>query len=414
MHEKAYFQRVTDLLARRHVYDDTLWSYGLKHDVTAAAREFLRHQDGFVRSCGDCLDCTLLTIDPVERRAYQHAEYWPLVNARAHRLGARRQIVNDRLLEQYSRLTKILTYRKGLDDDDLMAVTYYLLLQDRVEEAIGFFDRVNPKALATTLPYDYFKTYIAFCREDVKTARQIAAAYKDYPVDRWRNLFTAALAQLDEIDGEAVAKVVDDKDRAQLQTAMADTEASFDFTVEARKIRLNYQAVKEVRINYYLMDIELLFSRNPFVQQYSGPFSTIRPNHTEPVALKADQKKTVIDLPEQFHKANVMVEIIAGGVKKSQACYANAMAVQIVENYGQVTVAGAESGKGLAKVYVKVYARMKDGQVQFYKDGYTDLRGKFDYTSLNTNELDNVDKFSLLILSETDGAVVREAGPPKR
>jgi hypothetical protein len=66
------------------------------------------------------------------------------------------------------------------------------------------------------------------------------------------------------------------------------------------------------------------------------------------------------------------------------------------------------------KVYVKVYGQMQDGSVQFYKDGYTDLRGRFDYTSLNTNELDYVNKFSLLILSEDFGAVVREAASPKR
>ena len=71
-------------------------------------------------------------------------------------------------------------------------------------------------------------------------------------------------------------------------------------------------------------------------------------------------------------------------------------------------------GRPLAKVYVKVYARMRGGAVQFYKDGYTDLRGRFDYTSLSTDELDRVERFALLILSETDGAAVREAAPPKR
>ena len=52
--------------------------------------------------------------------------------------------------------------------------------------------------------------------------------------------------------------------------------------------------------------------------------------------------------------------------------------------------------------------------MQFYKDGYTDLRGRFDYASLSTNELDVAQKFSLLILSDDHGAVVREANPPKR
>jgi hypothetical protein len=52
--------------------------------------------------------------------------------------------------------------------------------------------------------------------------------------------------------------------------------------------------------------------------------------------------------------------------------------------------------------------------VKFFKDGYTDFRGRFDYVSLNTNELDNTEKLALLILSEEHGAVIREADPPKR
>ena len=110
----------------------------------------------------------------------------------------------------------------------------------------------------------------------------------------------------------------------------------------------------------------------------------------------------------------MMVEIIAGGVKKSQPYFANSLALQVIENYGQIKVTDQKSGAPLPKVYVKVYARMKDGRSKFYKDGYTDLRGRFDYASLNTNELDAADKFALLVMCETDGAVVREANPPKQ
>ena len=90
------------------------------------------------------------------------------------------------------------------------------------------------------------------------------------------------------------------------------------------------------------------------------------------------------------------------------------MAIQLVESYGQVRVADEVSGKPIPKVYVKAYAQLNNGQVRFYKDGYTDLRGRFDYSSLSTNDLDNVKKFSLLISSEENGATVREAKPPKR
>jgi hypothetical protein len=90
------------------------------------------------------------------------------------------------------------------------------------------------------------------------------------------------------------------------------------------------------------------------------------------------------------------------------------LSVQTTENYAQVKVNDRSTGKPLPKTYVKVYAQMQDGQVKFYKDGYTDLRGRFDYGSVSTNELDNVKKFSLLVMSEDKGALIREASPPKR
>ncbi|MBN2582419.1 MAG: hypothetical protein JXL80_05075, partial [Planctomycetes bacterium] len=413
MADKDFFAKITALLDARHAYDHTLWSYGIKHGVTAAARQYLEHSDSFVNQCGDYIDTALLTIDPVIRRSYEHLEYSPLVNARAHRLGQRWTIVNDRFDEQYKHLMRVLAYRPSLDDADLMSVTYYLLLQDRVEDALAFLGRVNAEKLATRLQYDYLRTYADFFTLDHKVARGIAKKYEDYPVDRWRKLFQAVLAQLDEIEGKT-AKVVDDEDRTQTQTRLAETEPGFDFSVESRKITLNYQNLDEVTVNYYLMDIELLFSRQPFVQQVSGQFSTIRPNHTETVKLPKNDKTKTFDLPKQFHNSNVLVEISGGGVTKSQAYCANSLALQVIENYGQLKLTHADSGKPLPVVYVKVYARMKSGEVQFYKDGYTDLRGRFDYSSLSTNELDNVARFSLLVLSETDGVVIREAAPPKR
>jgi len=413
MQEQGFFRRAIALLDQRHSYNHTLWSYALKHDELPALREFLQHTDPWLAQCGAYIDCRLVTIDPVVRKSYQHMEYLPLVNARAHRLGKSRKILNDRFFEQYIRLMRVLSYRPKLDDDDLMSLTYYLLLQDRIEDGQAFFAQADPKKLLTALQHDYFAAYLDFYADAPKSARTIAARYADYPVDRWRNVFTNVTAQLDELEGKG-AKVVDKDDAAQKQAALAATEASFDFKVEARKVALQYQNLPEAQVNYYLMDVELLFSRNPFVQAQTGQFAYIRPNET--AMLKLDPAKTalVFDLPEKFHNSNVMVEIIGGGVAKAQAYYANALALQVIETYGQVKIANEKTNKPLPKVYVKVYARMKDGQTKFYRDGYTDLRGRFDYASLSTNELDNVERFSLLVLSDTDGAVVREAAPPKR
>jgi len=413
MQDPLVFEQITNLLNKRHVYASTLWSYSIKHDRAALIREYLQHHNSFVSTCGAYLDSPLLTINPVLRKSYQHRDYRPLVNARAHQLGRRRRILNDRFHQQYHALMNILSFRAQLDDHDRMSVTYYMLLQDRIEPAQRFFAGVKRAALPVKLQHDYFTAYFDFFNEEPTIARDIASRYADYPVDRWRNAFTSIITQLDELEG-AVAKVVDKENRGQQQTQLAATEPSLDFKVEAKKVKIAFQNLKQVTVNYYLMDIELLFSRNPFVQQFSGRFSHIRPNMTAVVDLPAGKPGFEFELPEELHNSNVLVEITGGGQTRSQAYYSHSLALQVIENYGQVRVTHQETGRALSRTYVKVYARMKDGKVKFYKDGYTDLRGRFDFTSLNTNELDFVQKFSLLVLSEKHGAVVREAAPPKR
>ena len=90
------------------------------------------------------------------------------------------------------------------------------------------------------------------------------------------------------------------------------------------------------------------------------------------------------------------------------------MEVKTSENYGQLKVTDGAGGKPLAKVYVKVYARLADGQVKFHKDGYTDQRGRFDYASVSTPERQGVERFAILALSEERGAMIREVAPPQQ
>jgi hypothetical protein len=415
MKDKAFFSSVIALLTNAHVYNHTLWSYGVYHQDPAVTRTFLMHMDGFVQQCGMDLASPLLDIKPVERHWYQHKEYWPLVNARAHKLGREREITNEPLLQQYKEFLNRLMYHAELSAEDRLAAAYYLLLQDRVTEGLAFFDSVDREAIATKMQYDYAAVYAAFYREELDKAREIAAGYAEYPVDRWRERFASAVAQLDEIAGGA-ATVIEEDNREQEQTKLAATEPSFDFKVEARQVKLNYQNLQSVTVNYYLMDIELLFSTNPFVEGQTGQFAWIQPNLTQTLTLGEDvaSGKTTFDLPEEFRNANVLVEIVAGGKRTSQPYYANSLAVQVVENYGQVEVRQAESRKPLSKVYVKVYARKADGSAAFYKDGYTDLRGRFDYATLSVDELDGIVEFAILVLSDEHGAVVRTTAPPKR
>jgi hypothetical protein len=159
--------------------------------------------------------------------------------------------------------------------------------------------------------------------------------------------------------------------------------------------------------------VELLFSRDPFVQSFGGQFTAIKPNESQEVKLPAAQGRSALQLPAELATRNVLVEVSAGGKVRSLPYYAGAMDVRLMENYGQLRAADA-AGKPLAKVYVKVYARLADGTVKFHKDGYTDLRGRFDYASVSTPGRQPVSRFAVLALSDERGALIREAEPPQQ
>src|SRR5262249_43789618 len=94
MRNKEVFSRVIALLKARHQFHPTLWSYAIYHNAPATAKEFLTHADQIAAEVGGPIDTPLFTLDPVARHTYEHLEYKPIVNARAHALGNRRQIVN--------------------------------------------------------------------------------------------------------------------------------------------------------------------------------------------------------------------------------------------------------------------------------------------------------------------------------
>ncbi len=409
---KAFYEALIGRLRARQLYDDTLWSYGIYHGDVKAIADYLAHSPLADRA-GLYLESPLLTINPVERFTYEHLEYAPLVNPRAHRVGAQYTILNNRFSAQYEHFLKVLSYKPALNDEDCLAVAYYLLLQDRIEAGMHWFDRVDRKNVAEQVQYDYLSACVSLYRSDTAGARSVGESYRDYPVPRWRSRFVNLLNQLDEVKGGTVA-VADADSREQLQGAHAASEPSLDLKVDGGVVELRHANVAGCQMNLYPMDIELLFSRNPFVQQQSARFAHIRPGYFQDVALVATSGVTRVELPEAYRKQNLMVEVTSGPLSRSTTYYANALTVQMQENYGQVCVSHAVSGKPLPGTYVKVYARTRNGQVNFYKDGYTDLRGRFVYASVSPTDLDIVTRFAVLVFSDEHGAVIREASPPAR
>ena len=416
MKGKAFFDRAIRALRDRQVYNHTLWSYAVMHNDVQALREFLSNENRMVQNLGMYFDSSLLTVDPIERAWYYHREYWPLVNARTHQLGKQRTILNPEFHRQYHSFMDVLANHSQLQDDDHLIVTYYMLLQDRISDAMDHFSQVNQDNIQAKMQYDYCDAYLDMYRSKPEEAAAKAEKWADYPVLHWRNRFKAILAQVEEIRGGETA-VVDDENKSERQTSMASQAESFDFEVEAGKGQLRYQNLEQVAINYYEMDIELLFSRSPFAQDELDGFSMIRPNLTRTVKLEPqpgdEAQSHEFELPAELANKNVLVEVVAGDQAKSKPYFANSLNVQMIETFGQLQVTDKEHARPLPTTYVKVYSRDANGIVKFHKDGYTDLRGRFDYVSQSNNTLDGISKYSILVLHPEYGAIVRQADPPK-
>ena len=219
--------------------------------------------------------------------------------------------------------------------------------------------------------------------------------------------------QIKEIQGGA-AGLVDKTDRNESQHQLAKKTQSIDMSIASDKILVSYRNANKLKINYYLMDIELLFSKNPFVREFSSEFAMIKPNQTDVHKMANNRGDIELQIPKALRDKNVLVEIELDGKRYAKPYFANQMTVHVLQNFGQIQVIGKGNGKALAKAYVKVYAKDQLGRKFFYKDGYTDLRGRFDYVSLNTADVLNAHQYSILILSEDHGAVVKEAKPPQR
>jgi hypothetical protein len=292
----AYTALLRTLRARGE-WHTSLWGYAFKHNDVTGVREFLNHPEGGLtrlsRVTDPRIDSELLCVsseqgvgsrgdevaaiakgdyssvtwydgDQTASGYYEHLEYSPLINARAHKLGTDRKIMNTAVAAQYRRLLVSLLHSKAgsVSPAEQLAFVYFLLLQDRVDEAMDEFKKVpapsdsaafggdgkrgqwasssssasSSSAAAasssssssssgssgvgssssigsaswSTLAYDYMAAYLDFFipESGLEVARHVARVYTDYPVPRWAAKFAAVASQLREIDAadEAAAR----------------------------------------------------------------------------------------------------------------------------------------------------------------------------------------------------------------
>merc|ERR1712079_519095 len=125
-------------------------------------------------------------------------------------------------------------------------------------------------------------------------------------------------------------------DREMAKRAM--DEASLDFKVESREVKIEHFGLDSCTIKYFKMDVELMFSTSPFSMSGGlGNWNFITPTVTQNIELKKENRVDVhtVALPKELEFCNVYVEVSGGGILKSTSYFDSNLIVQVKKNFGQ-------------------------------------------------------------------------------
>lgn len=432
MDDQNAYQAVMKVLVESNIPVADLWVYGFKHRDEQAMAAFLSVRQDLVERVGPVLESELLSVEPIERRTHELLEYAPLVRARIHRLGDKNQILNPTFRSQYQRFIRVLGHSRKITDADKLVLSYYLLIQNRIEEAINRFNEVDRAKVTMQLQYDYLDAYLAMHQEQFDRAEKVAKEYAAYPVPRWKQRFqelnwqlhqrhdlnqTERLIKVDRDEPKLIAEGSGDlsvMDRERQQADASGKQPEVMVRVEGDSLRIDHRNAKEVAIRFYGVDLELLFSKAPFVREDLQRMAMVRPMRVESLSFDDSTGVGRFDLDENQRRQTLLVEVQAGGSRGTALYYGGDITSYVSESYGQLQTSSAASKRPVSTAYVKVYAKYPDGSVKFYKDGYTDSRGRFDYASVSAADAKGATRYAILVLSDELGATLHDVAAPKR
>ena len=296
-------------------------------------------------------------------------------------------------------------------------------------------------------------------------ARRIADKYQDYPILHWRTKFT----EIRELFEHATPLTTDGLTQEVLAHGSAEAggivqqggglhiaSARLELDVKGNSLAIAWhpgkvctEVSKQVLVYYYAMDIEVIFSRDPFANQnrISPHLLVNRPTVESTISLPAPASNTAltthdtapyaltVNIPQHLTGTPLVVQLRdpASDLECTRTYLgSSALVVHALQQEGSLRVyekisrsadagvhadkrARTESGspapthdlfQPLGGCYVKVFCKSGSG-VAFYKDGYTDVAGYFNYVALvgSENQIPSITAFALLVLASNKGAV---------
>ncbi|KAI9993341.1 hypothetical protein PInf_015419 [Phytophthora infestans] len=395
-------------------------------------------------------------VSEVER--FDHCEFGPFLTRRVHPVTGRvnshvtfgetaktagKRILNAETRQYYGDLCQRLGTRTRLNGQHLLVMAYYMVLFDRIEDALHIFSRLESCSgsddveVKATVQFAYLTAFLDFFRSNGQlrpmfpVARRVVASYLTHPQPRWRQRFMRIQEFLEEYDAFET-QILQDTEMVDVATegdllnreAAATTRGSqikLEASVGEGAMVLLSQCLGQCELAFYPIDVELMFSTEPFNTFSDSAASASSILLVEPrlqlsvnlstIPADSNLTKTAVQIPDELNGAQMM----RSPTNHVIVPYFNStLKIDVMTQCGILQV--LRDGLPVRSCYVKVYAKVSSvggrTKTEFYKDGYTDLLGKFDYVGINGDLISTVEKFSILISHDKFGAKVEQVDPP--
>ena len=451
---KDFYYEFIKILRKRGYYHQNVWSFGFHHRDEMAIKEYLSINSSIINDLGYDFKSNLYSYnDSDDSKINPHLEYSPLYNARKHPFGNKNDknltnIANKEFNETYCKFIVELLSLQQLTIKEKLRLTYYLILQDRMDDALDIFEKIKKEEVVDNknrnyqIQYDYINAYLDFCfgYPDFKISKSICTKYKDFPISHWAEKFEEIEDQLLEYEGkekvsmDKISSENDKNSKKSLSKELREKEPKLSFTIDNKngKILLLHRNLTEIEIKFYFIDLETMFTRDPRISEIMNKddnkennsnnnikehFGFVQHNYAETIKIEKEkinknEYSTSYDIPQKYRNKNLFVEVKAGSLKLFDIYLSSNLYLIITDSLGELKVIESNL-KPVIKAYVKVYVELNNKEIQFYKDGYTDLNGKFNYLELNTDQLKNSKKFYIFVSEEKQGSIIKECYPPK-
>ena len=419
LRDEEFYTKCIEILKEKLVIDPIVWSYSVYHgDVDTLLELFIHSPPEYLEE----LKVLYLKVEgpgikkPFNLNYFTFREYHPIVNARFHQLSKEQStILNKEFSDKYVNFLKYVFEKDTeVNIEDHLVLTYYLLLQDRIDEAYAIYTSLSNTDAETAglkLQYDYMGAYFDLYKGMplFTKAKAICEKYYDYPIASWRGMFIEIANQLAEIEGEESVAKTETTTEASLGTDLVLKCKVVDETIE-----IEYANTDTVKVEFFEVSLEILFSLHPFRTNefdqlvFSNPHKSLSVPLTKAQALQ----RSVLQIPAPFDKKDMIIKVSSGKSKQVLVYSYNQLNVAVFADQGRLKITDKKTSKALSRVYVKVFAKTTGGANQFFRDGYSDIVGGFNYFDVKTG-VSGVQQFGLFISDGEKGCVIMNIDAPQ-